>query len=372
MTPRYTITWSEDLAQAPLRAPAPAASHVATHLRWAIGGAVLAVVAGCATQDTRVTPSWRVDPVFSVSHAVDAAQQSQRYVALGRSLDESRAWDRSVDAYRMAVTADARNVEALNGLGVALAHLGLHADAEAALRQAIALAPDRTSIRNNLGYVLLLAGRPGEAAVELTTAVERDGRNTIALANLHEARTRAGLPDADIPAPVAAVPAIPLPAPVAEAPAAAAIAPVPGHGADGNEVRPVEPRETRVADAGSTATASPLEGTRLEVSNGNGTTGMATQVSTWLAARGIPTAHVTNWPTFDQPQTVIQFRSGYEDAARRLAGLLPAPATPEAKPTPGLRTDVRVVLGRDWSRSTPCLAADACQRTTRATRVASD
>jgi tetratricopeptide (TPR) repeat protein len=350
MTFQCTIIWSEDLTQPPLRVQAPARRST-SHLRWAIGGAVLTVVAGCATQDTRSTPTWRVDPVFSVSDSLDAAQASQRYCALARSLDESRAWDRSVDAWRMAVAADGRNAEALNGLGVALAHLGLYPDAEATLRRAIVLAPERTSIRNNLGYVLLLAGKPVEAATELKTAVERDGHNAIALANLHEARTRAGLPDADAPAPIAAAPATP----VAEAPPAA-----------------LEPHETRVADVPMAAASSPLEGARLEVSNGNGTTGMATRVSTWLAARGIPTAHVTNWPTFDQPQTVIQFRSGYEDAARRLAGLLPAPAAPEARPTPGLRTDVRVVLGRDWTRSTPCLASDACPRTVSATHVALD
>lgn len=100
---------------------------------------------------------------------------------------------------------------------------------------------------------------------------------------------------------------------------------------------------------------------RLEVSNGNGVAGMAARVGRWLATQGMPTDRLSNQPRFAQQQTVIQYRNGHEEAALRVARSLPANARAEAAPTENLRSDVRVVLGRDWVQTASCLDQNNCR-----------
>ena len=100
---------------------------------------------------------------------------------------------------------------------------------------------------------------------------------------------------------------------------------------------------------------------RLEISNGNGVSGMAARVGKWLATQGLPANRLTNQQKFSQQQTVVQYRNGHEDAALRVARSLPANARAEAAPTQGLRSDVRVVIGRDWIQTAACLEQQTCQ-----------
>jgi tetratricopeptide (TPR) repeat protein len=119
-----------------------------------------------------IARAWDIEPVLSVKHTIHS---SQAYYTMGRYYDGSQAWDKSIDAYRKAIAADAQNIEAYNALGVALAQSGRYADAETTLRQAIAIDPARTHMRSNLGYVLLLAGKPSEAVAELNAVVKQNG-----------------------------------------------------------------------------------------------------------------------------------------------------------------------------------------------------
>jgi hypothetical protein len=242
--------------------------------------------------------------------------------------------------------------------------------------------------------------------VELQAAVEQDGSSAIAQANLRDAMARSGVPSnpvavatatddnkpavtasANSSSPVVAVDRAPFTV-GADVSTPARAAPEP---ADWTRAAPGVPARTElvlasanlsassrplfalrdersgaaIVPASSTpasppATTSALGGSRLEVSNGNGVNGMATHVGLWLAARGMATDRLTNQQPFVQRQTVIQYRSGHEDAARRLAALLPANATTQALPAANLRSDVRVVLGRDWVQLAPCLASSAC------------
>ena len=112
-----------------------------------------------------------------------------------------------------------------------------------------------------------------------------------------------------------------------------------------------------------TLPATPERALRLEVSNGNGVAGMAARVGRWLATQGVQTERLTNQQPFRQQQTVIQYRSGHEEAALHVARSLPANAKAQAMPTQGLRSDVRVVLGRDWVRTAACLGPDTCRPT---------
>jgi tetratricopeptide (TPR) repeat protein len=345
--------------------------------RKAVAGAMLVGAAGCATHDADLSRQFRIEPVYSVSHATQSTASSQAYYTLGKYFDEMHEWGRAVDAYRQAVAADTANAEAVNALGVALAQGRHFAEAEATLRRAVDLAPERIHIRNNLGYLLLVEGRPQDAAAQLKVAVSQDPGNAIARANLRNAMAQGGSTQASEtvrqaqPEPAVAVGAsavadartVPVSPPTTAAPMAAT------------------PMAATAANASAEATATPVSmsmtptppeppeaGTlvalriaRLEVSNGNGVNGMAAQLGLWLAARGVATQRLTNQQPYDQRRTVIQFRSGQEQAARRLASVLPASAQTAARASPGLASDVRVVLGQDWRSMADCLAHGSCR-----------
>jgi hypothetical protein len=94
---------------------------------------------------------------------------------------------------------------------------------------------------------------------------------------------------------------------------------------------------------------------RLELSNGNGVTGMAKRLGEQLIAKGLPKARLTNQKPFRQRVTQIQYRDGYADVAEALRSRMPN--QPSMIKTAALRasTDVRVVLGRDLPRDVALL-----------------
>jgi hypothetical protein len=88
----------------------------------------------------------------------------------------------------------------------------------------------------------------------------------------------------------------------------------------------------------------------IEVSNGNGTAGLAYRTAAFLKAQGLaqPT-RLTNHVSFRQGQTEIQYREGFrvaaEDLQKRL-GETSAVLLQSGTLRPG--TDVRLLLGRDF------------------------
>ena len=85
----------------------------------------------------------------------------------------------------------------------------------------------------------------------------------------------------------------------------------------------------------------------VEVSNGNGVTGMARKVDGLLQAVGLPRSRLTNQKPFTQRSTEIQYRDGHEVAAASLSARLPN--RPAIVRDDRLRADidVRLVLGKD-------------------------
>ena len=362
-----------------------------------IFGATLVAAAGCASLDSRVSKAWKIEPVFNVSHAT---QSSPAYYSLGQYYDGSQAWGKAIDAYRKAIAADANNIDAHNALGVALAQSGRYADAETALRHAVALAPARTYVRNNLGYVLLLGGKPAEAVLELKAVVEQDGDSAIAKENLRDAMARSNVaaqgavsalrtpPAPLVAAGVAAVAAVasaapPLSVPMPSHRAAPAAPPAMRWGFEPT-IASIEQSAASASDANASASLTSLtmagkpesvsvpmplsavpiskvQTSRLEISNGNGVAGMAARVGRWFATQGLQPDRLTNQQPFAQQQTVIQYRNGHAEAALRVARSLPATAKAELAPLPGLRSDVRVVIGRDWVQTAACLGNNSCR-----------
>jgi hypothetical protein len=86
---------------------------------------------------------------------------------------------------------------------------------------------------------------------------------------------------------------------------------------------------------------------RIEVSNGNGVTGMARKVGRFLHGGGYPAARLTNQKPFRVKLTQIQYRDGYQAQAQRLQSSLPG--QPAMILSHDMRADigVRLVLGKD-------------------------
>jgi tetratricopeptide (TPR) repeat protein len=287
----------------------------------------------------------------------------EAYYVTGRYYDGMHDHARALDAYRKAVAADSRNVEAHNALGVVLARLGQYEAAEAALRRGLVLDPSRGHVRSNLGRVLMLGGRTREAIVELQAAVSLDPSDATARGNLQQAIVASGgVPSAPSSASVEArVPVDPDRAQDASKTVA------PGHrlalhweASDRPTVSawPVQ-ADSKLPAPAHLATAAAPSPAQLEVVNGNGMAGAAAERRRLLAAHGMPTHRMANKRPYDQQQTVVQYRIGHEAAAQRLAHLLPSGT--EVLAVPALRTDVRVVLGRDWTRLVGCVQQATCR-----------
>jgi len=104
-----------------------------------------------------------------------------------------------------------------------------------------------------------------------------------------------------------------------------------------------EERQARTAVPASPA-AKPF---RIEVSNGNGVTGMARKVAGFLGGEGYSGARLTNQKPFQVSSSQVQYRSGYREQAPSLVSTLPGHST--LVQANDLRGDIsiRVVLGKD-------------------------
>jgi Flp pilus assembly protein TadD len=111
---------------------------------------------------------------------------------LGRLRLQSGAAAEALEVFGRLLNATPRNIDALDGRGVALDLLGRHAEAEQSYRAALALAPDSLRTANNLAMSLLLAGRGAEAAAILERLARFPAAPPRVLANLAVARATMG------------------------------------------------------------------------------------------------------------------------------------------------------------------------------------
>ena len=90
--------------------------------------------------------------------------------------------DEAADAYRAALDIDPGLAEAHRGLGITLADMGRHGDAEATLQRAIELDPEAAAQRYNLAETLLRRGDAAAAAAACDDCLAVDPGNSRALA----------------------------------------------------------------------------------------------------------------------------------------------------------------------------------------------
>ena len=294
----------------------------------------LGLVAGC-TSAVREGQARHLEPVLSIR---DGASNARGKYELGRYYQGQQRFAAAIKAYEQALALDPGLYLAANNLGVIEAGQGRHEQAIARFRAALIARPDVAAIHNNLGYVLLLQQDYAEALIEFDTALRLEPGNVRAAANRQQVRHQLDLAAREA-GQAQAVPQAeaspPLALPVADS----------QHEAQLDSRRDPPPDPTPFG---------------LEISNGNGVTGMGLRLRSYLRSMGLAKARVTNERPFVREQTSIFYRSGFESSAQLLNSKLPQ-AVPLVE-SDGLRAgvDVRLLLGKDIVANAS--AADPAQR----------
>ncbi len=295
------------------------------------------------------------------------------------------------------MTLEPRLFDAHNAIATIYSQQGRLAEAESTSRVAVAQSPGAAYLHNNLGYIHYLQGNHEAAINELRAAISLDpnhewARNNLEMAQaalakrLYTLAEHAETSPAQAPTPVAAfeiwgdvegsggtmetipsaamrtIPEIANPM-LPDAPSkaeaftrieTASTLRMPAVEISPN-IYPVTPGVPvqlgpleRSADSPMRTSVAAAEGAfRLEISNGNGVTGMAKRVSQLLGRRGIPVHRLTNQQTYRQMMTAIQYRDGFEREAENLKERLHGYAVVARVDTPRPWVDIRVVLGKD-------------------------
>ncbi len=366
----------------------------------------ISLLSACASNQPVSVAPWTIKPVT----AINANNRPEAFYQTGRYYQGQNRYDQAIEAYQKALAVDDKFVEARNGLGVILSRQGKYNEAIEAFKLAIQQAPNAAHLYSNMGYAYYLQGQYSDAVAALVQATSLDPKNQHALNNLGLAYAKVGQPvDAmqtfskaalqqslpiaaadNIPTtsisevPVSAVaPVTPLPSPAKEiavvVSADEAVLVLPK---DRGIIRPavmsvpmiesntklvqLEPHVSELQMQQYKPASVPLFDTqalasdsdnalgklRLEVSNGNGVTGLAGKVRQFLSNQGYVTSHITNQKPFQVRMTQIQYREGYQAEAQLLQASMPEMA--ELVQRNNMRSDIgiRVLLGRDIAKRT--------------------
>lgn len=326
---------------------------------------------------------------------------------LGVAYGQQGRYEQAAEAFRAALATTPDAAYLLNNLGFAQMKAGRLQDAAESLKRALALDPRDVRTRENARQLIDARERanheatvgvaapasPGAAApaaalgpaqaVELTMK-PRVPAPVVAPAPAHVQEQPPMAQDRSPPVAQAA-PAV-VPAPPAQPAASASFEIVLARSGDGVLVQ-VAPGvyELRLQSAtqqaaskpaplpAAAATAGPepaplrtsLAGIgRLEVSNGAGTSRLATRTAQRLVRTGAGVAHVTNYRSYGQERTEIHYREGHAEDAKRLGERLPVDAKLVGSAKLRAGVDIRLVVGLDmaaddvaaWWKQTPEVA----------------
>lgn len=279
----------------------------------------------------------RIVPTEQVRHG---AARPEALYAIGRYHQGQIRYDQAIIAYQRVLADYPGHAETHNALGLIYAAQGRHAEATGEFAKAVDSAPAVASLRNNLGYAYLLQERFADAITALEIAAQLDPANHRVRDNLAIARDRLAR-GSSAPADTAAVRSAALTEHTAPPPARTQVVAVAAN------VYTLEVPARHSAPP-ATATGAPMAPkARLEVANGNGITGLATQAAAHLASAGHAAIRRTNQPPYRLPATEIQYRPGYEMQAGALQTTLRSGIPLVASHTLRADVQVRLVLGRD-------------------------
>lgn len=375
---------------------------------FALGGVGLAgaLMTGCASPE-KVSSANMAPQVRAMGLVTRSAQTPEGYYDLGKYYFWQNRFDKARDAFMQALRLNPESADILNGLGATYDKSGQYEAAQQAYQAALLKDPEAGHVLANMGYSLLLQGKNDEAVHYLRHAVRLNPSDTLAQRHLAQAeggKTYAGMQIApenpqivvqgENPRsnePVAALSRheeIAMTRPVAVVPPVkqevsgkdgAASAPVPisvaaqaphpvgivksvvvadSSGGASLSIKPsaVQRVTTGKRDAEyrpnlaqpSVPPAQNPPHARLEISNGNGVTGMARAISAELRNQGENVGRVTNKKPYDSPRTLIICNSeAWSEQAKSLARLLPNSPKVVVGSIAHRGVDIRVILGAD-------------------------
>ena len=321
-------------------------------------------IAGCASLNQLSNKHSQPVPANS---AQQAARSPDDLYRLGRYHQGEVHYDRAIEAYQQALIVDHRLADAHNGLGVVYAEQGRYDEAINEFKAAIELSPGVAYLHNNLGYALLLLGSNQEALSPLEIAQRLEPANEKVLFNLRLAHERlGGLQRDKARATPVVMPPLPVNIGTSMAQSESSKVQVVLVAPSVYELKVPEQTQPQVASVKDAAiekeplgqsqpAKKTLRSFKLEVSNGNGSKGLARRVARLLDQKGVRTGRITNHTTFLQASTEIQYRKGFLTEASSLCEFLPTGT--KAVPSSSLRNDiqVRVLLGKDVKSETALL-----------------
>ena len=253
----------------------------------------------------------------ATSHDLNAALQAdagpdaaQRFVNLGNAYLRSGDYDAARVALERACLLDPLVAHSWELLGEALAALGQDARARQMLRQAASLR--QYDLRADFAAT---GGQTGVAALgQAMAALQPTPQPGWAQAQIHV-------------------------------------------GADGMmELRRV-PASAPALQSALQPLSLPSAVARLEISNGNGVTGMARALARQIDAPGLRVTRLSNQPGFTVRHTRIEYDAAHVDAARRLAQRVGSVHLQEVERR--APANLRLVLGRDLAQRGAMLRLDA-------------
>lgn len=327
----------------------------------------LAACSGNARRDALA----KVEPVFSVRHSFADAQANYQ---LGRYYLGQKRFELAEKSFQKAISIDPKHIDALNALGTLYAERGELPRALEMFEKVTAMAPEAAYLFNNLGLAYYLAGDLDKAFDTLSRAVTLDGNSergwsnlmTVAKASAREAVV------ADMRSRQIGGQVVPTAPPVADSTQALSLKLSSSSTFDPRESSPVLHNEPPVlAVVTSDRVAEPEGGmillanapvqkasihqervsesarARLEVSNGNGVTGLARKLGKQLANDHLHLTRVTNHKSYTVTTTVIEYQPGFESAARSLAERLGIASELRPSGAPQARADIRLLLGKN-------------------------
>lgn len=328
---------------------------------------------------------------------------------LGVIYSMQRRYDEAITEFRAAISQAPMAAHLYNNLGHALYLQGAYAEAVTALTQAASLDPKNPRTLNNLALAYAKAGEAEKSRQVFAIAANQASSDAVVAASTPPEQVVASQPapiEPDLGAKPASSPSAGV-TPVSPAqavdlqPASVESSPATQQAVAAQEpsvqtlalpkdrgvissaaVVPVATAENRVemaqaapkvnepseraapvqaaAIVASTEAVAPevalaqAESIRrhLEVSNGNGVTGMAKKIAYFLQESGYAKARLTNRKPFTVQTTQIQYRYGHQEDAEHLRSSLPG--NTGIAPSNNLRADInlRIVLGKDMLQHT--------------------
>ncbi len=306
--------------------------------RIAISCASLALLACTSTATYQPSPS--------------DAEESYR---IGRNFHLAMRPEQALFYYRSALRSYPSHVNARNGLAVLYAEQG-QLDLAITLWQEMAVTatgPSRAALLANLGYAHLLQGDAARAQVVLEQACLLDPLNEGAWQHLGDAlagtgqteraqamhQQAASLRGHDLRADLATTNAAPV--------STWAQTDIRENSSGIFVLRRIEPLVAQPHAAGAPA--------MLEISNGNGVTGLAKSMARQLGEGDTRVVRLTNQKGYAVHHTRVEYQPNYRSAAEQLAQRVGA-VNVVAAAKPG-RSDLRLVLGHDLKRAPAMLVA---------------